>query len=215
MPILPLQTHLSAALRNRRMKYEKHASIIHHRFGSVDGMPFSGCSSKSQTHSENLRLKLDVPQTVNTGSTMALDLALSNSGKNEVKFYLDFPTWDFVIAREDGNEIWRWSTGALSDLVERNRSLGAGVVLRCGYVWDMKDSNEQSVPPGRYFAKGIFKLYDRPQSPENPPNFETVASAEVPFEVVALGGELPRSPSECDPPLIEIREIPKTPIPAQ
>ncbi len=182
----------------------------------VTAVLFSACSSQSDTLSEKLRLQLDVPQKVSEGSKMSLDLTLADSANDDLKFWLGHPIWDFVVARGDGSEVWRWSNGKFGDLVERQRSLGAQGLLKCGYLWDMKDNQGQAIPSGRYIATGVFRLYSKPYEADDPPTPETVTSTATPFMIVPDEAEVSRSPNECDPPLIGITELPKptqTPTP--
>lgn len=172
---------------------------------------FVGCWSQSDRVSEKLKLELNFPQTVAEGSAIYFDLTLVNSSNDEVKIWLGHPIWDFVIRRgDDGGEVWRWSNSKkLSDLVERRRSLGAQAVLKCGYRWDMKDNQGRVLPEGRYTATGVFNLYGKSYTADDPPTLEIVTSAPVPFSVTRDASEISRFPGECDPPLIEITEIPK------
>ncbi|MCS7172906.1 MAG: S-layer homology domain-containing protein [Armatimonadetes bacterium] len=117
---------------------------------------------------QTLEVILETPKgTYGPGEPIPLKLLVRNVGGRAVE--LEFPTaqtYDFVVRRQDGAEVARWSLGrsfstqGIRMRVEPNQQITLGETPG----WNQVDQNDRPVPPGRYELIGVVTARTNPMS---------------------------------------------------
>lgn len=90
------------------------------------------------------------------GEWVTLTFIITNTGLNNVFFtYSDSQFHDFVIRRDGGGEVARWSLGRSFLPVTSPVPLAAGKSISFSTRWKQLDQNDRPIPPGRYEISAI------------------------------------------------------------
>jgi hypothetical protein len=117
----------------------------------------------------SLVLRLEVPSLTSTpwepfwklGQKVPLKLKLKNISDQPVELaLLADPPYDFLITKDsyDGPEVWRWSRGRALQEIARLRTLYPKDELEFEEQWDQRDSEGNSILPGRYCIQGLVNV---------------------------------------------------------
>jgi hypothetical protein len=116
-----------------------------------------------------LTAQLELPTEVQVGKPVSLTFKLRNTRSHPVELILGGrPPYDFVITKEDGTEIWRWSQGQVIQFILEIKTLLPGEELEFATEWQQVTNAGAPVPPGTYWVWGIINL-DPPEKLETEP----------------------------------------------
>jgi hypothetical protein len=104
--------------------------------------------------------RLQVPAAADAGSSVKLRLVLTNAADTTVKveiFAAPWEAYDFVVARQDGSEVWRRVPNN-TPLATMGKTvvLAAGDSLVLDHTWDQRDEGGRPVAAGTYQVRGIL-----------------------------------------------------------
>ncbi len=105
--------------------------------------------------------------TYGPGEPVPLKLLVRNVGSRPVELeFATAQTYDFVIRRQDGAEVARWSLGRAFSLQGLKLKVEANQQITVGESpgWNQVDQNDRPVPPGRYELIGIVTTRTNPMS---------------------------------------------------
>ena len=113
----------------------------------------SACSPR-----EAMTLELMLPDSVHAGDSVPITLRVTNEGRKPAPLYSQGrPTaFDIVVARADGQVIWRRLERAVISAVLQVRELRPGEFLEFTDVWQQRDDSGRIVPAGEYRVTGVF-----------------------------------------------------------
>jgi len=108
------------------------------------------------------------------GEPVELTLTVTNWGGEAVAYrFNDAQRYDFVVMRENGTVVWRWSHDKAFAQALGTLTLPPGESRIYRERWDQKNNNGQAVVPGRYVVEGIYP-------PRRPPGIPGVAQQRGP-----------------------------------
>lgn len=86
------------------------------------------------------------------GDAIDMTLRLINCASRPItRNYTSAQRYDFVVATEDGDELWRWSEGMTFDEIEATVTYQPSEELTFSESWDQTNNDEgQAVEPGQY-----------------------------------------------------------------
>lgn len=108
-------------------------------------------------------VELEVPAQAAQGSRVPMMLRVANTGRDSVVLGLTGrPTaFDFVVAAEDGTEVWSRLHDETVSMILELRPLAPGEVLEFTHEWNQQDNDRRDVAPGVYYVHGILPAEDR------------------------------------------------------
>ncbi|MDP3063005.1 MAG: BsuPI-related putative proteinase inhibitor [Chloroflexota bacterium] len=113
----------------------------------------------------SLRLSLEAPSEVRFGATAPLKLRVKNVGDQSVTLELGghessgfAGAYEFVVARPDGTEVWRWRCGRIFLSILTPKTLKPGEELEFVGEWEQVDNDGTAVPPGPYLVRGALDV---------------------------------------------------------
>ena len=87
---------------------------------------------------------------VTVGNGVEFEFAVHNGGDDPVEMrFADAQTFDVVVERDDGEEVWRFSEGMMFAQMLQEETLSPGETETFEAVWDEPD-------PGEYHARGTL-----------------------------------------------------------
>ena len=93
------------------------------------------------------------------GETLSLKLVLRNSSEDTVRFYRGGrPSYNFVVSKSDGTEVWHWLCAKFRHLPLDTETLEPGESLELIGEWEQVDNQGNSVPAGEYEVRGVLFL---------------------------------------------------------
>ncbi len=136
---------------------------------------------------QGVELTLSVDREVYlVGEPVQMELVVRNPASGPVT--LQFPSsqrYDFLVLREDGRLVWRWSHDKVFAQVLGSLTLDPGEERRYRERWDQTDNEGRPVSPGRYWVEGLFPPH-RPVLPVP----VGLRGPRVEIQVVPRGGEV-------------------------
>ena len=124
-----------------------------------------------------VELSLEVVSQVAYGETVHMKLTLRNATNAPLRLALGgVPAYDFVVAKSNGDRIWRWKCGRITQQVLDNRTLEPGEELEFIGDWEQVDNQGEPVSPGVYLVSGVVEA-GRPNS--GPPGVVVTTAQEL------------------------------------
>ncbi|MCS6937336.1 MAG: BsuPI-related putative proteinase inhibitor [Candidatus Bipolaricaulota bacterium] len=97
------------------------------------------------------------------GDPISLMLALVNRGRTKILTLRQRPAYDFIVTREDGTEVWRWTHDKTIEALPKEIEFSPWDRWRYySAVWDQRDNDGFPVPVGQYWVQGV--LYTQPRT---------------------------------------------------
>ena len=122
---------------------------------------------------------LDVVSQVPYGGTVRMKLTLQNVTNEQVKVALGGkPAYDFVVTTSDGEGVWKWKCGRITNDVLDSETLDPGEKLEFIGDWEQVDNRGEPVPPGTYLMRGVLNV-GRPNSGPSDPFITAAHELEV------------------------------------
>ncbi len=116
----------------------------------------AGPSARVERQGVELVLSVDKAQYA-PGETVQMELLVRNRGPAATTFqFSDSQRYEFLVLREDGQLVWRWSHDKVFAQVLGTLTLVPGEERRFRERWDQRDEQGRTVPPGRYWVEGLF-----------------------------------------------------------
>lgn len=99
-----------------------------------------------------------VPESVRRGDPVPITLRLTNTGKEPENLYLTGRSiaFDIIIARTDGEIVWRRLERATGEQILQVKTLAPGATLDLKDRWRQRTNAGGAVPPGAYTVTGII-----------------------------------------------------------
>jgi hypothetical protein len=136
---------------------------------TVASSPPSTPENAGQSELSSLTLELEIPAEFQVGQPVPLKLKLRNTSQQPVELILGGrPPYDFVVTKQDGIEIWRWSHGQAIQAILEVRTLNPGEELEFTTEWQQLDNAGAPIRPDTYFVRGVLNS-DPPQKLETEP----------------------------------------------
>jgi len=146
----------------------------------------AGPAARLEVQGVELVLSTD-KEAYSPGEPVEVELAVRNPRSNPVTFqFADSQRYDFLVLREDGRLVWRWSHDKVFAQVLGTLTLEPGQELRYRARWAQVDQEGRRVPAGRYWVLGVFP----PQRPIPP----TPLDLRAPRVAITVGGAAADSP---------------------
>ncbi len=122
---------------------------------------------------DTLALELLLPRSVRAGEPVPMTLRVQNRTARTLDLYLRgrSPTFDVVVARPDGEVVWRRLEGEIIPAIALLRPLAPGERLEIAASWDQR-TGRGLITPGNYTARGLLLTEGEP-----------LETADVPFTV--------------------------------
>lgn len=104
------------------------------------------------THSDSLRLLLDVPSVVEPGQAVPVRLSVRNTGGRPLELYLRGReiAFDVIVADSAGARVWSRLHGEIIPAIVRLEVLDAGAELALTAEWRQVRQDGSPAGPGRY-----------------------------------------------------------------
>ena len=114
--------------------------------------------------SDSLRLELEAPSRIALSTPVRFTLRVRNQTDRSVDLYLRgrTATFDVVVARPDGDVIWRRLEGEIIPAIVHLRVLKPREVLELAAVWDQRTRDGHLIAPGRYSARALLLVEGEP-----------------------------------------------------
>jgi hypothetical protein len=155
---------------------------------AVVGGAVAGPAARVERQGVELVLSVDKEQYA-AGEPVQMELVVRNPGPGTAAFqFSDSQRYDFLVLREDGRLVWRWSHDKMFAQVLGTLTLAPGEERRFRERWDQRDEQGRPVPAGRYWVEGLFP----PQRPVLPIPVG-LRGPRVEIHIVAQRGEAPSS----------------------
>ncbi len=124
-----------------------------------------------------VELSLELVSQVAYGETAHMKLTLRNVTDKPLRLVLgDVPAYDFVVTKSDGDGVWHWKCGRITQQALDSRTLGPGEELELIGDWQQVDNRGEPVPPGIYQVRGVLN-FGPPNS--GPPGAVVTAAHEL------------------------------------
>ena len=106
--------------------------------------------------SDSVRVRLEVPERVDTGEPVRIFLRLDNISDRTLDLYLRGRAiaFDVVIAQEDGTVLWRRLNDEVIPAILRIETLQPGAAIELEHTWDQRASGGTPVSAGEYMIRG-------------------------------------------------------------
>ena len=113
---------------------------------------------------DTLRFTLVAPDSVRPGEAVAIALRLTNSSDRAVELYLTGRsiTFDIVVARPDGQIVWRRLQHVPTQQILQVRTLAPGETLELTDRWQQRTDSGTPVVPGDYTVTGVIPTDRQP-----------------------------------------------------
>jgi hypothetical protein len=107
---------------------------------------------------DTLRFTLVAPDSVRPGESVAIALRLTNSSDRAVDLYLTGRsiTFDIVVARPDGQIVWRRLQHVPTQQILQVKTLAPGETLELTDRWHQRTDSGTPVVPGDYTVTGVI-----------------------------------------------------------
>ncbi len=103
--------------------------------------------------------RLEAVSQVAYGDSVPIKLTLQNISDEPVAFVLGGkPAYDFVVTTPDGEGVWFWKCGKITNNVLDGKSLDPREKLEFIGEWEQVNNRGEPVPPGTYIVRGVLKL---------------------------------------------------------
>ena len=114
--------------------------------------------------SDSLRLELIVPSRARAGEVVPLRLRARNVTERSFDLYLRgrSPTLDVIVARPDGDVVWRRLEGEIIPAIVQVRPLAPGQELQVATTWNQRTNGGRLVGPGDYVVTGLLLVEGEP-----------------------------------------------------
>jgi hypothetical protein len=102
--------------------------------------------------SDSVTFTVVAPESVHRGEPVSVTLRLTNTGDRAVTLYLTGRsiTFDIIVAKPDGEVVWRRLEHLASQQILQVKSLAPGEILH------LKDTWRAAVAPGDYTVTGVI-----------------------------------------------------------
>jgi hypothetical protein len=89
------------------------------------------------------------------GEPISMTLSVTNCTDGPVAVRdRDSQRYDFIVAPDDGHQVWRWSADKAFTQAVGEERLASGETRTYTEVWDQESNSGEQVPPGRYTLVG-------------------------------------------------------------
>ena len=92
------------------------------------------------------------------GETVDLKLIIRNQTSEPAHIYGGRNSFDFVISKESGENVWHWQCGKVTTLVLRTQWVSPDKPLEFTGDWEQIDMKGHPVPPGIYHIRGALDM---------------------------------------------------------
>jgi intracellular proteinase inhibitor BsuPI len=101
---------------------------------------------------DSLHFTVDAPKTARRGGPVPITLRITNAANHGVDLYLTgrTVTFDIIVARTDGEVVWRRLEHVSSQQILQIKMLAPGETFELKDVW------KQTVEPGEYTVQGVL-----------------------------------------------------------
>lgn len=97
------------------------------------------------------------------GEPIELGLSLINRGRTKILTLRQRPAYDFIVTREDGTEVWRWTHNkTIEDLPKDIEFAPWSGGLHYRATWDQRNNDGSPISVGKYWVQGV--LYTQPRA---------------------------------------------------
>ncbi|HWO87751.1 MAG TPA: BsuPI-related putative proteinase inhibitor [Gemmatimonadales bacterium] len=119
---------------------------------------FQPSGARVQGEQDTLELRLVVPPQVRVGQEVAMRLLVRNRTGRTLDLYLRGRaiTFDVIVARDSGAEVWRRLEGEVIPAVLQVHTLRPGEQIEAGASWNQRRRGGELVQPGRYRARALL-----------------------------------------------------------
>ena len=105
---------------------------------------------------------LEVVSQAPYGETVRMKLTLRNVSDGMVNLVLGGrPPYDFEVSTPDGEQVWHWKCGKITNLPLDSKTLEPGEELEFVGEWEQVDNRGEPVPPGAYLVRGMLNFGPR------------------------------------------------------
>ena len=105
---------------------------------------------------------LEVMSQAPYGETVRMKLTLRNVSDGMVNLVLGGrPPYDFEVSTPDGEQVWHWKCGKITNLPLDSKTLEPGEELEFVGEWEQVDNRGEPVPPGAYLVRGMLNFGPR------------------------------------------------------
>jgi flagellar hook assembly protein FlgD len=132
------------------------------------------------------------------GEEIPFEMVLRNtSSRQQTLTFRSGQDFELVVRNENGDEVWRWSTGRVFTQQIREVTFAPGEARRFSATWDQRSNAGQPVPPGAYRAVATTNTVEPVESNavvfriERPPAEQVEFTLSTPRQVYAVGQEVP------------------------
>jgi hypothetical protein len=152
--VLALAVVLSHAGCEPAASRDRGASTVSHR----------AAGTMSISPPDSLRLRLEVPREAPLGASVPITLRMENVAGRPLELYLRGReiTFDVVVARADGEVIWRRLAGEIIPAIVQLRTLAPGEAVALRTDWDQRVAGRGRATVGDYVVRGAL-LTEHPE----------------------------------------------------
>ena len=105
---------------------------------------------------------LEVVSQAPYGETVRMKLTLRNVSDGMANLVLGGrPPYDFEVSTPDGEQVWHWKCGKITNLPLDSKTLEPGEELEFVGEWEQVDNRGEPVPPGAYLVRGMLNFGPR------------------------------------------------------
>ena len=102
---------------------------------------------------------LEVVSQASYGETVRMKLTLRNVSDEPVHLVLGGrPPFDFEVSTPDGEQVWHWMCGKITNQPMDGKTLEPGEELEFVGEWEQVDNRGEPVPPGTYLMRGVLNV---------------------------------------------------------
>jgi hypothetical protein len=108
--------------------------------------------SAAAQHPDSVRFTVNAPHTARVGHAVPITLRVTNTSNRGVDLYLmgRTVTFDIIVARSDGQVVWRRLEHESSQQILQIKMLAPGETFELKDVW------KQTADPGEYTVQGVL-----------------------------------------------------------
>lgn len=117
-----------------------------------------GAMTSAPQGPDSLRFVVIAPRAVRLGQPVTLTLRVTNAGRRRVDLYLTGRTitFDIIVARADGQVVWRRLAGTSGQQILQVKALAPGEILELKDVWNQQTNTGNAAEPGEYTVEGVL-----------------------------------------------------------